>query len=101
MNKIGKRLRSLQEGVRITQIKLAVVPGIQQSGINRHEMGAGLSGPEMFVKYADFFDASMDCPYFNISFTMLSGITNSGLPCAPAATSYLSKHITMLPPSFI
>lgn len=66
MNEIGKRLRSLREGVRMTQKKLAEILGVQQSRINRYESGQATPGPEVFVRYADYFDVSMDYLYCRI-----------------------------------
>lgn len=34
--------------------------GVQQSRINRYERGYSTPSPEIFVKYADYFDVSMD-----------------------------------------
>jgi len=50
-------------GVRLSQTKLAGILGTQQSSINRYEQGQAVPGPEMFVKYADYFDVSMDYLY--------------------------------------
>ena len=37
MEQIGKRLRALREGVRLTQVNMAEILGVQQSRINRFE----------------------------------------------------------------
>ena len=63
MEQIGKRLRELREGSRLTQTQVAEVVGVQQSRINRYESGKSTPPPEVFVKYADFFDVSMDYLY--------------------------------------
>lgn len=63
MEQIGKRLRALREGVRLTQVKMAEILGVQQSRINRYETGQSTPSPEVFVKYADYFDVSMDYLY--------------------------------------
>ena len=60
---IGERLKALRVGVRLSQTKLAGILGTQQSSINRYEQGQAVPGPEMFVKYADYFDVSMDYLY--------------------------------------
>ena len=54
MEQIGKRLRALREGIRLTQVQMAQILGVQQSRINRFET---------FLKYADYFDVSMDYLY--------------------------------------
>ena len=63
MEQIGKRLRALREGVRLTQVNMAEILGVQQSRINRYETGQSTPSPEVFVKYADYFDVSMDYLY--------------------------------------
>ena len=60
MEQIGKRLRALREGVRLTQVNMAEILGVQQSRINRYETGQTTPAPEIFIKYADYFDVSMD-----------------------------------------
>ena len=61
--KIGERLRNLRMGVHISQTKLASILGTQQSSINRYEQGQSVPVPEIFIKYADYFDVSMDYLY--------------------------------------
>ena len=63
MEQIGKRLRALREGVRLTQVNMAEILGVQQSRINRYETGQSTPSPEVFVRYADYFDVSMDYLY--------------------------------------
>ena len=42
---------------------MAEILGVQQSRINRYERGYSTPSPEIFVKYADYFDVSMDYLY--------------------------------------
>ena len=63
MEQIGKRLRAVREGDRLTQVNMAEILGVQQSRINRYETGQSTPSPEVFVKYADYFDVSMDYLY--------------------------------------
>lgn len=63
MEQIGKRLRALREGVRLTQVQMAEILGVQQSRINRYESGQTTPGPDIFVRYADYFNVSMDYLY--------------------------------------
>ena len=63
MEQIGKRLRSLREGIRLTQVNMAEIVGVQQSRINRYETGQSTPSPEVFIKYADYFNVSMDYLY--------------------------------------
>ena len=60
MKEIGKRLKELREGVKLSQVKLAEILGTQQSSINRYETGQSTPGPDVFLRYADYFDVSMD-----------------------------------------
>lgn len=60
---IGQRLKDLRLGVHISQTKLAALLGTQQSTINRYEQGQAVPVPEIFIKYADYFDVSMDYLY--------------------------------------
>lgn len=60
---MGKRLRGLREAVKLSQSKLSVILGTQQSTINRFETGVSTPNAEIFVKYADYFDVSMDYLY--------------------------------------
>ena len=60
MNKIGKRLRTLREGIGFSQEKLASILGSTQSCLNRYESGQSTPSVELFRKYADYFDVSMD-----------------------------------------
>lgn len=63
MEQIGKRLRALRVGLRLTQVNMAQILGVQQSRINRYETGQYSPSPEIFIKYADYFDVSMDYLY--------------------------------------
>lgn len=60
---IGERLKALRVGIQLSQAKLAGILGTQQSSINRYEQGQAVPGPEIFVRYADYFDVSMDYLY--------------------------------------
>ncbi len=60
MNKIGKRLRALRESIAFSQEKLAATLGTTQSSLNRYENGQSTPSVELFRKYADYFDVSMD-----------------------------------------
>ena len=61
MKQLGMRLRTLREGIGLSQSKFADVIGSTQSSINRYENGVArdvLAGE--LRKYADYFDVSMD-----------------------------------------
>ena len=57
---IGERLRTLRESVRLSQVKLAKEFGISQPSLARYETGDTITPPEVLLKFADYFDVSMD-----------------------------------------
>ncbi len=60
MKEMGKRLKALREGIGISQAKMAEAIGSTQSSINRYENGQSTPSVELFCRYADFFDVSLD-----------------------------------------
>ena len=60
MKELGERLRILRESVKLSQVKMADLLGVKQSSINRYELGQSAPSLETLVKYADYFDVSMD-----------------------------------------
>jgi len=60
-NIVGKRLRTLRESTRLSQLKLAAVNGkMAQPAVNRYENGKASPEFETLLWYADYFDVSMD-----------------------------------------
>ena len=57
---VSKRLKELRAGIKLSQAKLAAKFGVAQSLIARYETGEHLPPLELLIKYADFFDVSMD-----------------------------------------
>ena len=57
---IGKRLKELRNGIKISQAKLAPKLGVAQSLIARYETGEHMPPVEFLVKVADYYDVSMD-----------------------------------------
>jgi len=57
---VGKRLRTLREGVNLSQAKLAKLVGAVQSSINRYENDVGDPPFNILIWYADYFDVSLD-----------------------------------------
>ena len=57
---IAERLKTLRLGAHLSQTKMAEIVGTQQSSIYRYEQGRAVPVPEIFVRYADYFDVSMD-----------------------------------------
>ena len=60
MKIIGERLRGLRESVRLSQAKLAKEFDVSQSALARYEIDDSTPSPEGFLKYADYFDVSLD-----------------------------------------
>ena len=60
MKEVGKRLKALRESVGFSQVIMAEAIGSTQSSINRYEQGQSAPSLETLVKYADYFDVSMD-----------------------------------------
>ena len=60
MKIISERIRSLRESVRLSQMKLSKEFGISQSALARYETNDAMPPLELLLKYADYFDVSMD-----------------------------------------
>lgn len=60
MKIISKRMRSLRESVKLSQMKLSKEFGISQSALARYETNDAMPPLELLLKYADYFDVSMD-----------------------------------------
>ena len=60
MKEVGKRLKALRESIGLSQVKMAEAIGSTQSSINRYENGQSTPPVELFRRYADYFDVSMD-----------------------------------------
>ena len=60
MNIVGKRLKGLREGIRLTQKELGGKIGINQSAVNRYENNQSEASYKTLLLYADYFDVSLD-----------------------------------------
>lgn len=60
MSTVGKRLTSLRTSANLSQAKLAKRFGIAQSNLNRYEHEKSATPYDVLIKYADFFDVSLD-----------------------------------------
>lgn len=54
------RLRELRRKKRISQLKLAMDLDINQNSISRYENGAREADYATLIKFADYFDVSLD-----------------------------------------
>ena len=60
MKIVGDRLKALRKSVGISQKRMADILGTVQSCVYRYESGEAKVPMEQLVKYADFFDVSLD-----------------------------------------
>jgi len=60
MLEVGQRLRTLREGVKLSQARIGKLLGTTQASINRYETGTSSPTLETLLWYADYFDVSMD-----------------------------------------
>lgn len=50
----------MRENAKLSQVKMAEIIGMNQSSINRYESADSSPALEILVKYADYFDVSLD-----------------------------------------
>ncbi len=60
MKVISERMRALRESVKLSQMKLSKEFEISQSSLARYETDDATPPPELLLKYADYFDVSLD-----------------------------------------
>lgn len=60
MQIVGERLRTLRDGLKISQAKIAELVGTSQSNIVRYETNKTFPPPATLLWYADYFDVSLD-----------------------------------------
>lgn len=60
MEVVAKRLRQLREGMNLSQTQIGKLMGVPQSSIYRYEHGQSSPSFENMVKFADYFDVSLD-----------------------------------------
>ena len=60
MDIVGKRLKGLREGIRLSQKELGKKIGITQSAVNRYENNQSEASYKTLLLYADHFDVSLD-----------------------------------------
>lgn len=63
MEIIKQRLRELRESAQLTQSQMASILGVVQSQVTRYENGKSAPSPEVFFRYADYFNVSLDYIY--------------------------------------
>lgn len=60
MKEISDKLRTLRENGKLSQEKMAALVGMKQSSINRYENNQSDPSFETLLRYADYFDVSLD-----------------------------------------
>ena len=60
LSDIGAKLRTLREGIGLSQAKFGKIAGIPQATINRYETGYSAAPIKVLIWYADYFDVSLD-----------------------------------------
>lgn len=60
MEIVAERLRTLRGTVKLSQAKLAQALNLKQSAVNRYENDQSDPSYETLLRYADFFDVSLD-----------------------------------------
>lgn len=60
MKEIADRLRTLRESIKLSQEKMASLVEMKQSSINRYENNQSDPSYETLLRYADYFDVSLD-----------------------------------------
>ena len=63
MQVLGERLKTLREGVRMSQAQIAALVGTTSTSIGRYENHIGFPPHKTLLWYADYFDVSMDYIY--------------------------------------
>ena len=60
MSIVGDRLKYLREGIGFSQMRLSKIFGVGQASIFRYESSRTAAPYKVLIKYADYFDVSLD-----------------------------------------
>ena len=60
MSTIKNRLCQLRESKKYTQLKVALDMNLTQNSVSRYETGTREAGYELLVRFADYYDVSID-----------------------------------------
>lgn len=90
---VGKRLKALRESIGISQVKMAEAIGSTQSSVNRYENGQSTPPVELFRRYADYFDVSLD--YIFARTDKPQGVTYEFKPKAAPEREEMRRFIEM------
>ena len=99
MKEAGKRLKALRESIGISQMKLAEAIASTQSSINRYENGQSTPPVELFRRYADYFDVSLDYIFARtdkpqgVTYEFNLRLPRSGRKCAALLRCVLIRNL--------
>lgn len=93
MKEVGKRLKALRDSIGFSQVKMAEAVGSTQSSINRYENGQSTPPVELFRRYADYFDVSLD--YIFARTDKPQGVTYEFKPKATPEKEDMRRFIEM------
>lgn len=60
MKEVAEKLKELRTGMKFSQEKMGKIIGAKQSSINRYEKDLTAPPIEILIRYADYFDVSLD-----------------------------------------
>ncbi len=60
MKIVGERMRQLRESIKLSQARMGQQFGVGQPSIYRYEADEGTPPLELLLKYAEYFDVSLD-----------------------------------------
>ena len=93
MKIVAERIRSLRESAKLSQVKMGEIVGAKQSSLNRYEQDQTSPSYETLVRYADYFDVSLD--YIFARTDKPQGVTYEFKPKAAPEREEMRRFIEM------
>ena len=93
MKIVAERIRSLRESAKLSQVKMGEIVGAKQSSLNRYEQDQTSPSYETLVRYADYFDVSLD--YIFARTDKPQGVTYAFKPKAAPEREEMRRFIEM------
>lgn len=93
MKIVAERIRSLRESAKLSQVKMGEIVGAKQSSLNRYEQDQTSPSYETLVRYADYFDVSLD--YIFARTDKPQGVTYEFKPKATPEKEDMRRFIEM------
>lgn len=60
MKIVAERIRALRKSLKLSQARLGQILGVRQASLNRYEQDQCSPSYETLLRYADYFDVSLD-----------------------------------------